>query len=422
MSDKTATNLFMFSPLTEYAGFYQELIKGISGYQSLGNRLIQLGEQAHAFRQFDKVKEIGQILSNLPVKHYQAIGNYYMAVAFNRCGNGDMDKAQRLFELAVDTAPPQYRAKAILSLAAVSAHKKDTDSELYYFVESLKASCDFSTHLIALRGIAVHKAREGFHKQALNDLERTLTLAKYASPHIYFDYLNAVAVELGEAGRKDEARDMIKHVVASPFAPAYPEWQETARDLQEPNRSFGAFRPVQHKLVEVKPQVDHRASTEAQPEPPTKVLDFPPSVVPFPPLKEAPRPNKPKRLKSQEAEYMNIADKKEYIMAAIKSGAIPESEYKRMMYLLGLVESGPAEQIIDLEDDALLDSIIMNWCNLIEPEQFVAVVSALRDCKDDLRRKAIMDNMITIAYQQTASNTDSESEWRKKVECRLPAK
>ena len=119
---------------------------------------------------------------------------------------------------------------------------------------------------------------------------------------------------------------------------------------------------------------------------------------------------------------MNIADKKEYIMAAIKSGAIPESEYKRMMYLLGLVESGPAEQIIDLEDDALLDSIIMNWCNLIEPEQFVAVVSALRDCKDDLRRKAIMDNMITIAYQQTASNTDSESEWRKKVECRLPAK
>jgi hypothetical protein len=93
-----------------------------------------------------------------------------------------------------------------------------------------------------------------------------------------------------------------------------------------------------------------------------------------------------------------------------------------MMYLLGLVESGPAEQIIDLEDDALLDSIIMNWCNLIEPEQFVAVMSALRDCKDDLRRRAIMDNIISIAFQQTASHTDSETEWRRKVECRLPEK
>jgi hypothetical protein len=87
-----------------------------------------------------------------------------------------------------------------------------------------------------------------------------------------------------------------------------------------------------------------------------------------------------------------------------------------------LVESGPPEHVIDLEDAALLNSIIMVWCNLIDAEQFAAVISALRDCKDDLRRKAIMEDMITIAYQQTASHRDSEHEWRLKVECKLPEK
>jgi len=98
----------MFSPLTtKYAGLYQELLKGFRSYEHLGNRIIQLGEQAHAFRQFDKVLEAGQILSNLPIKKYQAIGHYFLAVAFNRKGNGDQDKARKLYETVADTAPMQ---------------------------------------------------------------------------------------------------------------------------------------------------------------------------------------------------------------------------------------------------------------------------------------------------------------------------
>ena len=48
-----------------------------------------------------------------------------------------------------------------------------------------------------------------------------------------FDYLNSLAVELGEVGRKYEARNVIKHVLESPFTIAYPEWLETADDLKE---------------------------------------------------------------------------------------------------------------------------------------------------------------------------------------------
>jgi hypothetical protein len=89
--------------------------------------------------------------------------------------------------------------------------------------------------------VAVIKAKQGERRHALKDLERMLPLMKYAPPHIYFDYLNSLAVELGEAGRKHEARNVIKHVLASPFAIAYPEWRETAEELKEPNRSFAVI-------------------------------------------------------------------------------------------------------------------------------------------------------------------------------------
>jgi hypothetical protein len=99
-----------------------------------------------------------------------------------------------------------------------------------------------------------------------------------------------------------------------------------------------------------------------------------------------------------------------------------ESEYDRFIYLLGLMKSGPASDVIDLEDKALLNDIIEVWCNMIEPDQFAAVMSALRDCEDDRRRESIMDDMISFAYQRTPSSKESESEWRRKVERRLPNK
>jgi len=72
-------SLFMFSPLPKYAGFYQELVAGTVNYAELANRLIQLGKRSHSLRQFDTVREVGLIFSNIPVKDYQAIGYYFLA-------------------------------------------------------------------------------------------------------------------------------------------------------------------------------------------------------------------------------------------------------------------------------------------------------------------------------------------------------
>jgi hypothetical protein len=62
MSKDTDKSLFIVSSMPR---LYQGLLKGVGSYLHLGNRLIQIAEQAHAFRQFDKVKEIGLILSNV---------------------------------------------------------------------------------------------------------------------------------------------------------------------------------------------------------------------------------------------------------------------------------------------------------------------------------------------------------------------
>jgi tetratricopeptide (TPR) repeat protein len=186
MSKHIPNSLFIVSPFgTEQAGFYQDLLRGLSSYEQLANRLIQLAEQAHAFRQFDRVKEIGEILFNFPLKQYSSIGAYFLGVALNSCGNGDQEKAKRVFKRVVDTAPDTYKAKAILSLAAVSFNTKTYDTALYFYNETIKAAPVSSSSVHAIRTIAIIKSLEGQHHAALRDLENLYALSKYAAPHVY---------------------------------------------------------------------------------------------------------------------------------------------------------------------------------------------------------------------------------------------
>ena len=195
------------------------------------------------------MKEIGQILFNFPLKQYSSIGAYFLGLALNRCGNGDQDKAKRMFERAVDTAPDKYKAKVILSLAAVLCNTQAYDAALHFYNETIKVVPLSSSSVHAIRTIAIIKGMEGHHHASLRDLESLYALSKYAAPHIYFDYLNSLAVEFGEVGRKDEARNIMRLVLASPFTFAYPEWRETAEDLQPSRRSFVAINSFPYNVL-----------------------------------------------------------------------------------------------------------------------------------------------------------------------------
>jgi tetratricopeptide (TPR) repeat protein len=276
MSRDTAASFFISSPsLGSSPELYQVLLRRIENYHEIGRRLIRLAEQAHAFRQFDRVREYGQVLSHIPIKDYQAIGTYFSAVATNCNGKGNQSEAWALFEIAVNTAPDTYKVKAILSLGALSFNRGDFDASLYFYHEGLKTGRLSAAGLHAIRAISVFKAIEGNHAQAVKDLTSILPVIKYAPAHIYFDILNSYAVELGEVGRAAEARQVARAVLASPFTFAYPEWQQTAEELKAANRSsvvIGAlpypspnvlFLPVEH--------AHRQSSAEWTPAP---VLDF----------------------------------------------------------------------------------------------------------------------------------------------------
>jgi hypothetical protein len=119
---------------------------------------------------------------------------------------------------------------------------------------------------------------------------------------------------------------------------------------------------------------------------------------------------------------MTSSEKRELILAALRTDTISESEYNRMIFMLGLVESGPATNILDLEDETILNDLMIDWSHLVEPEQLAAVLSTLRDCEDDMRRADLIDRMIRKVFEYSQTCGLTESEWRLKVECRLPEK
>jgi hypothetical protein len=82
---------------------------------------------------------------------------------------------------------------------------------------------------------AVINGLEGNHRRAVVLLENLFPLAntvRSSQPHLYYDYMNSLAVELCEVGRMEEAKNVSRIVLASPFADAYPEWRETRDEIE----------------------------------------------------------------------------------------------------------------------------------------------------------------------------------------------
>ena len=227
MSVKVASNRLIVPSLKRYAGFYQQLFQSVSGFQELGRSIIGAAETAIALRQIDRLEELGSILSNLPLEEYRVIGHYYQAWCSYRRG----ENSRAIFESVIEQSDV-YRARAFISLAALEARSGDYTSELNCYTEAIKYARNPTTLVTALRASAVVKAKEGYRKQALKDLENLMPLARFAKPHLYYDFLNSLAVELCEAGRLEEARNISNIVLASPYVFAYPEWRETRDEIE----------------------------------------------------------------------------------------------------------------------------------------------------------------------------------------------
>ena len=271
MSRQTDTSLFIHSSTPR---LYQRLLNGISDYYQLGNRIIGEIKAAQAFRQIEQVRQLAEVLNNIPVKEYQLIAQYYLIWCDYRNSRYDAEKLEKIVDYT-----RTYKAKVLSSRAAIDVYQGNVESAFYFYTEALKANSSISDYIHISRAIAVLKGLEGSHDTALAELESLLPMLKHAEPFVYSDVLNSYAVELCETGRLTEASGVSKIIAASPFIAHYPEYRET---ISEVNQRLSKRRStVRINLPSSEPE-------EAETRPTAKIIPFPvrPSVEDSPAKQE----------------------------------------------------------------------------------------------------------------------------------------
>jgi tetratricopeptide (TPR) repeat protein len=236
---------------------YQQIVLGLIGNfpshsSSLVGRLIDLAEHAYAYRRMDLVGEIGSVLTSLPLsRQFEAVGRYYKGLAMLRENN--LTEARVILERAASEAPPFFRAMATLSIGVSFLKTGDLEAALFAYNETpalsrRNGSPDPLVSYISRSNAAVVKSMWGDHRAALADLEALFPVARSLAsirPKQYYNYLNSLATELGEAGRVHEAQSICAVTMATPYAHAYTEWRETANEiaLKAPRRSSNIALP-----------------------------------------------------------------------------------------------------------------------------------------------------------------------------------
>jgi tetratricopeptide (TPR) repeat protein len=219
-----------------------QLIRGVyseSLFIDLGDKLVALAEQAYGFLQGERIEELSQALLALPLPaQYKSAARYFHALGLRR--RGQLETGKLVLEGVATEPTHRYTARAIQSLGAAFQDLGDFESALKLSLEAgrraaEKGRVDPTTALFAQKNIATIKGLNGDHRRALSDLQRLSPFVKAVGliyPHIYYDYLNSLAVEFGELGRLEEAARASRIAVASPFAAAYPEWHETSDEIE----------------------------------------------------------------------------------------------------------------------------------------------------------------------------------------------
>ena len=243
-------NLFtVSSPLLR-----QVIIKsGMMGAASdeLASRLAALCEQFYLNRQIEQLTEAAELLVSLPGESAQAVGRFYLATPAAK--QGDLATAINLLEsVAGCKATPRYRARALQSLGLAYRYKGDRDGarRLYELARSNAARLpqqDFVTIIRAGMTLSDLSAIEGDHRASIEQLKAirpVVELAAIIAPVYAPMWCNNVALDLAGLGRIDEARRFAAFAVASPYARAYPEWLETAQEIEQQAEAKAAHKSI----------------------------------------------------------------------------------------------------------------------------------------------------------------------------------
>jgi hypothetical protein len=206
-----------------------------SGLQSLGSTLTEIARHAHLLRERQIVAWASQGIRDLPLpSRFQAISRYYSLY----CHAHGPEESRAILADVADHAAVGLRERAILGIAASYFESAEFVDAAYFYAEAARASV--STDRVA-RGeaslaMAACRGTLGDHRGALRDLQKVWPIIHSLSrtyPTLYYDYLNSLAVELGELRKFPEARAAIAIALSSPFAAVYPNWRDTKREIED---------------------------------------------------------------------------------------------------------------------------------------------------------------------------------------------
>jgi tetratricopeptide (TPR) repeat protein len=186
-----------------------------------------------------------------------------------RNGTGNLDHARKLLEKAVNYAPRNYQARALLALGSIAEYQGDykAESEFYRLALSTNHS-DVFTAVETRRAIAIQAFITGNPTEAIQILEGVLPLASN-HPYLRGQLLNHLAVYYHQVGRLHEAVRLSEFACASPLAIVYHEWGETRQEIRqdiserESAPRIFAVSQVQQETEEKKESGSHSAKLRA---------------------------------------------------------------------------------------------------------------------------------------------------------------
>jgi hypothetical protein len=206
-----------------------------SDLQSLGCGLIEIARRAHLLREQPVLQWACRKICDLPLP--SRVQSVYRCYSVYREAQSPEQSRGILAEVA-DHAAVGFRERAILGIGQSYFESADFLDAAYFYAEAAGASVstDVFVQAEACRTMAACRGALGDHRGALGDLQKLWPVIHSLSrtyPTLYYDYLNSLAVELGELRKFAEARAAIAIALSSPFAAVYPTWRETKREIEE---------------------------------------------------------------------------------------------------------------------------------------------------------------------------------------------
>lgn len=259
---------------------YQQLIyaslarsaRTIEELQILGQRVAAIARNAWAAKNLNAVEHASQVMLALPTAdQLERTARYYQALCMWR--RGDRENARQSLSRIVEESS-QLRSRALHTIGLTYHESGEIGAALPFYLEAEKRADkgDLLTLLESQRIAAVVRSIHGDHKRALADLERLFPSVRAickASPVLYYEFLNSLAVELAEVGRIPEAEAACAVALASPFAPAYPEWSETRDEIAAKRKTASPSVVAIRRAPETDraPEADRATKAESQRKP-----------------------------------------------------------------------------------------------------------------------------------------------------------